>query len=151
MTRKKLKKLRSARIPKLEPIIYDHGLSAFDLSYYVDVYDTKILLADYDWMTYELSASISTKEYGDMKIEFKYYGVIYCYMIVETEKWKYSFRFNTDLFEEHIIIFLRKHIKSWKEEKAFDVMEELVNFYNDVLTSPSTVEEEVTILRCRRY
>ncbi len=150
MTRKKLKKMRSAQIPKLEPIIYDKDLSVFDLSNYVDVFDTKLVLADYDWMNYTLSASISTKEYGDMKIEFEYFGAIFCVMTVETEKWKYSFRFDTDLFEEHIIRFLRKHIKNWKEEYAFNGMEEVVSFYNDVLTSPGTVEEKVTVLRCKK-
>ena len=68
MTRKKLRKKHSAQIPKLEPIIYDKDLSAFDLSHYVEVLNTKVIIADYDWMTYKISASIATKEYGEMNI-----------------------------------------------------------------------------------
>ena len=151
MTKKKLKKLRSSHLPKLEPIIYDRDLSAFDRRHYVDLYDLNLVLSDFDWENCEISARISTKEYGDMKIEFKYYGCTSCAMAVETEKGKYSFSFSTAIFEKYIIRFLYKHLRNWKEKSAFDGLGEVVDFYNDVLTSPCTVEEEAMTLKHRKY
>ncbi len=151
MTKKKFKKLRSSYLPKLEPIIYDRELSAFDLSHYVNLYDLNLILSDFDWENCEISASISTKEYGDMKIRFKYYGCTSCTMEVETEKGKYSFSFSTSIFEKYIIRFLYKYVRIWKEKSAFDDLGEVVDFYNDVLTSPCTVEEEAMSLKHRKY
>ncbi len=147
----KKRSLRTPKIPKLEPIIYDERLSAFELRHYVVVNHLKLVLADYDWCNYELSADMSTKEYGDLKVKFEYYGMTVSTMIVETEEEKYSFQFNTNIFQEHIINFLKSHINSWSEPGEFRGIQEFIYFYNDVLISPDTVEEGKQPIRRRRY
>lgn len=127
---------------KLKPILYDKDLSAFVLSNKLDLFDTNLFLEDYDWMNYTLSSSMPTKVYGDITIEFEYFGGGPSTMKVKTEKKIYSFRFDTKLFQKHIIIFMQKHMKQWETKKAFFGIEEVVNFYNAVLTHPNTVEEK---------
>ncbi len=146
----KRKKLNKPQIPPLEPIIYDKNLSSFDLRHYIEVFRIKLVLADYDWMNYKLFVALVTKEYGAMEIEFEYFGANFSVMTVETEEGKYSFKFNTDLFQEHIIIFIQKHMKSWRESHEFNGTEEVIDFYNDVLTYPHTVEERRQIPRKRK-
>ena len=125
----------------LEPIIYDRKLSPSDLRNYIDISLTKVALSDYEWLKYTLFVEMTTKDYGELKIKFEYMGTTYSDMEVETEDRKYSYLFNSDLFEEHIIRFLRKHIRSWRKEHSFSRTEEVVDFYNDVLTSPKTKYE----------
>ena len=137
----KKKSLRSPQIPKLEPLLYVEGGSASELRNYIDVLDTKLELHDYDWMNYKLSAKMLTKEYRELKVEFSYLGVHSCFMKVENENIIYSFEFSTDIFQEHIVKYVQKHIKRWGEKYAFNGAEEVIDFYNDVLTSPYTVEE----------
>lgn len=39
------------KIPKkLKPILYDEKLSAFNLSNKLDIFDTTLVLDDYDWL-----------------------------------------------------------------------------------------------------
>ena len=57
----------------LEPIVYDKELSAFNLRNDVDLFDTNLILEDYDWMKYTLSSHMRTKAYGDIKIIFEYF------------------------------------------------------------------------------
>lgn len=127
---------------KLEPIMYDNELSAFNVCGATDEFETTVVLEDYDWMHYALSARMPTKAYGDMKIKFEYFGAVFSEMKVKTEKKTHTFKFGTQLFKEHIVKFLQNHIKSWDNTYAFDGIEEVVNFYNAVLASPDTVEEE---------
>ncbi len=70
----KRKSLRSPQIQKLEPLLYGEDLSALEWRNYIDVLATKLELNDYDWMNYKVLAEISTKEYGELKIEFAYFG-----------------------------------------------------------------------------
>ena len=126
---------------KLEPIKYDKNLSAFRLSNKIDEFDTTLVLDDYDWMHYTLSSRMPTKAYGDIRIEFEYLGFQACTMRVETKKKTHYFQFDHDLFKEHIIKFLQRHIQNWDEKHAFFGIEEVVNFYNAVLASPRTVED----------
>ena len=126
---------------KLEPIIYDEKLSAFNVNSTMDEFETKIVLEDYDWMHYTLSSRMPTKKYGVIKIEFEYFGAVFSEMRIETKKKERTFRFDTKLFREHMVKFLQKHIRSWDEAYAFDGIEEVVNFYNAVLASSDTVEE----------
>ena len=126
--------------PILEPIIYDEKLSAFNLRNELDLFDTTLILEDYDWMTYTLSSRLPTKAYGDIKITFMSMRVGRSHMQVKTEKKTFVFEFNEYLFEKHIIIFLQKHIRSWKENRTFCGIEEAINYYNAVLTASDTVE-----------
>jgi len=105
---------------KLEPIIYDNDLSSFNVSGATDKFETKVVLVDYDWMHYALSARMPTKAYGDIKIKFEYFGAVFSEMRVETEKKTHTFKFDTQLFNEHIVKFLQKHIESWDNTYAFD-------------------------------
>ena len=145
----KKRSLRSPKIPQLEPIIYDEKLSAFELRHYIDIVHLRLIISDYDWCNYKLSAEMSTKEYGELKVEFEYYGMTVCTMTVETEEEKYSFRFNTNLFQKHIISIIQNHIKNWDEQEKVWAIGEIIDFYNDVLTSPYTVEEEKQPIRRR--
>lgn len=123
---------------ELEPIIYDKKISPGDLRNYIDVSLTKLVLADYEWVNYTLLVEMMTKEYGELKIKFEYFGAYFSVMEVETEARKHFYQFGSKLFEEHIIRFLRKHIRSWRKEHLFNRTEEVVDFYNAVLTSSST-------------
>lgn len=128
------------KIPKkLKPILYDEKLSAFNLSNKLDIFDTTLVLDDYDWMNYTLSSRMPTKAYGDIRIEFEYFGFGVSNMRVETKKKTYVYQFDTKLFKEHIVKFLQKHMQHWKDIYAFRGIEEVVNFYNAVLASPNTV------------
>ena len=147
----KKKSLRSPQIPKLEPLLYCEGLSASEWRNYIDVLDIKLELHDYDWNNYRLSTKMSTKEYGELKFEFVDLGIGPCLMKVETENVIYTFEFATAIFKEHVIRYIQKHIKSWGETYTFNGAEEVIDFYNDVLTSPYTVEESRQIIRRRKH
>ena len=147
----KKKSLRSPQIPNLEPLLYGEGVSASEWRNYIDVFDTKLELHDYDWNNYKLSAKMSTKEYGELEVEFSYLGGHPCFMKVENENVIYSFEFITDIFQDHIVRYIQKHIKRWGEKYAFDGAEEVIEFYNDVLTSPYTVEASRQVIRRRKH
>ena len=123
---------------ELEPIIYDKKLSPSDLKHYIDISNIKLVLNDYDWCNYTLLAELITKEYGELIIKFEYFGAVICDMEVKTEKRIHSFQFDTDLFEEYIIRILRKNMRNLLEEYTFDGTEDVVDFYNAVLTSTKT-------------
>ncbi len=137
----KREKQKKDYIYVLEPIIYDDKMSAFNLRNEIDLFDTTLVLEDYDWMNYRLSSTLPTKAYGDIKIEFKYLGTTLSYMKVETDKKIYTYEFKSDLFKKHIIKFLQKHIQHWESNYAFSGIEEVVNFYNEVIMSSDTVED----------
>ena len=139
-TKNKTKKEVEKRMQTLKPILYDKELSAFQLSNDIDIFDTNLFLEDYDWMHYTLSSRMPTKAYGVITVEFEYFGM--ALMKVKTEKKIYTFQFDTKLFRKHIIIFMQKHMQQWGDKHAFFGIEEVVNFYNAVLTHPNTVEEK---------
>ncbi len=142
MGTKKRKIIGKAEVVKkceaLKPIVYDKELSAFDLNGNLDMFETELVLDDYDWMQYVLTAHLPTKAYGDMEIQFEYSGAVFSIMVVKVRNEVYVLKFNTDIFQEHIIKFLQKQIRSWGETNAFDGTEEAVNFYNAVLAAPDT-------------
>ena len=51
---------------------------------------------------------------------------------------EHIFKDDTDLFEEYIIRILRKNMRNLCEEYIFDGTEDVVDFYNAVLTSAKT-------------
>ena len=146
MKRRKYRKYALKDNTVFEPIVYDK--SSFNLRNELDLFATTVELDDYDWMSYKLKAWLPTKAYGDIVIDFVYNGTSPCTMIIETKKKKYRFYFAIELFQEHIIKFLQKHIKHWDSKYAFSGKEEAVNFYNDVITHPKTESEDIeTITR----
>ena len=146
MKRRKYRKYALKDNTVFEPIVYDK--SSFNLRNKLDLFATTVELDDYDWMNYKLKAWLPTKAYGDIVIDFVYNGTSPCTMIIETKKKKYRFYFAIELFQEHIIKFLQKHIKHWDDKYAFSGKEEAVNFYNAVITHPKTESEDIeTITR----
>lgn len=146
MKRRKYRKYALKDNTVFEPIVYDK--SSFNLRNELDLFATTVELDDYDWMSYKLKAWLPTKAYGDIVIDFVYNGTSPCTMIIETKKKKYRFYFAIELFQEHIIKFLQKHIKHWDSKYAFSGTEEAVNFYNAVITHPKTESEDIeTITR----
>lgn len=146
MKRRKYRKYALKDNTVFEPIVYDK--SSFNLRNELDLFATTVELDDYDWMNYKLKAWLPTKAYGDIVIDFVYNGTSPCTMIIETKKKKYRFYFAIELFQEHIIKFLQKHIKHWDDKYAFSGKEEAVNFYNAVITHPKTESEDIeTITR----
>ena len=139
-TKNKTMKEVEKRMQTLKPILYDKELSAFQLSNDIDIFDTNLFLEDYDWMHYTLSSRMPTKAYGVITVEFEYFGM--ALMKVKTEKKIYTFQFDTKLFRKHIIIFMQKHMQQWEDKRGFFGIEEVVNFYNAVLTHPNTKEEK---------
>ena len=121
----------------LEPIIYDR--SSFNITNRIDLFDSTLVLEDYDCMKYTLSSRLPTNAYGDMNVKFMYIGE--SYLQVKAKGKTLVYRFNTDIFEDQVIKFIKKHIHSWRDEYAFGGTEEIVNFYNAVLTAPDTVED----------
>lgn len=118
---------------KYEGDTFRVGAKAYD-------YSTKLVLDDYDWMVYTLTLSIPTREYGDMEVEFKYFGVVKSEMKVRTEERVHKFEFDSDIFGEYITKYLQKHIEHWNGTKAFDGIKEAMDFYNAVIEDPKTVE-----------
>ncbi len=143
MKRRVLKKYSKKSNLKLEPIVYDEKHSAFAIRNDIDIFATTLELHDYDRVNYKLTAWLPTKVYGDIKIDFEYCGTTRSSMTVETPKGTYKYEFDTDLFQEHTIKFLQIHIKKWYNDHNgfFKMIEESVNFYNDVLTDSNTVEK----------
>lgn len=134
----KKKKMMAGYEEELEQIIYDKNLSPSDLKHYIEISNIKLVLSDYDWCNYTLLAEITTKECGELKIKFDYCGMVLCSMEVETEKRIHTFQFYADLFEEYIIRILRKNMRNLLEGYTFDGTEDVVDFYNAVLTSTKT-------------
>lgn len=140
----------------LEPIVYDDEHTAFETTPDDwDPYETKLMLDDYDWMNYKLTAHLPTKEYGKMRVRFEYSGMGKCTMQVSGSKgykkdndvfknyvhyicYKRAYEFDSELFQKHIIKFMEAHIRNWGEEYAFRGTKEAVEFYNAVLTDPNT-------------
>lgn len=75
---------------------------------------------------------------------FEYYGTVDSCMEVKrdvngkTEKTTYEY--STDIFEEHIIKFMTKHLATWKETYAFNAGELVIDFFNDVIEYGRVIE-----------
>ena len=124
----------------LKPIPYDDQLSHFVLSSDTDFRDemyTHLMLDDYDWMVYKLKTFFNTRDYGKLTIEFEYSGGGPCEMHViqeiENKIYAHKIYFDSDIFEEHIKVFMRKHIEHWGNKQPFNGLDVAVGFYNGVL------------------
>lgn len=99
--------------------------------------NTYLNLNDYDWMTYILTTRFMTDKYGELDVEFEYYGSTESSMVVTQTKndkiEKYEFTYSTDIFKKHIINFLTNHIKQWKSAYAFNGENYVIEFYNEVI------------------
>ena len=101
--------------------------------------NTYLNLNDYDWMDYSLITRFKTEDMGVLNVKFNYFGMTISIMEVEqilnesTEKVIYEY--STDIFQKHIIKFLKKHIRFWNEKYAFNGEEEVIEFFNDVINN----------------
>jgi hypothetical protein len=104
----------------------------------------KLELFDYDWMTYNLQAELHTDNQGVLKIEFKYYGATETAMtvkqMIDGEVKKYEYRYDYRIFENHIKKYIIKHLAFWQKEEGFNGIENVIDFYNEVLDKGSVCE-----------
>ena len=99
-------------INKLQPLSYD--MSEYDLSILAPCNDrlaTKLILDDYDWMSYSLETYFPTKSQGFLSVKVEYFGLIDCQMEVKqtfniSKENEYNiyhnYIFSTDIFEDFI-------------------------------------------------
>lgn len=102
-----------------------------------DRVNTKLILDDYDWMSYKLETAFRTEKLGTLAIEFEYFGFTTSSMKV-TQTYNnvtrnYEYEYPTDLFQKHITIFLTNHLAAWNDTYAFNGEEEALAFYNEVI------------------
>ena len=118
---------------------------------------TELTLSDYDWMTYSLEGKFLTKTGDYFVVCFSYMGTVQSDMTVDIGKPKQTpyehhyYKYPTDIFEKHLKIFMQKHMQAWDEKFAFQGIDLILDFYNDVLehgelvrfvNDKETVEEE---------
>lgn len=116
-------------------------INAEDLIFSGEIEDsctnTRLTLADYDWMNYTLSTKFKTAAMGQLNVVFEYRGCTTSLMEVEqhlhNQATKFVYEFSTELFEDHIAAFLVNHIRSWDSEFAFDGEKYVIDFFNDVI------------------
>lgn len=125
---------------KLKPIPYDTTLSHFNLYRNPDADDrleTVLKLCDYSWMEYKLTSFFPTKDYGDLDINFIYSGTTLSEMNIkqtlDNHVYFHHIEFESRLFEKYIVMFMKKHISSWKSKYAFCGEKIVLEFYNEVL------------------
>lgn len=104
-----------------------------------DRVNTLLELNDYDWMHYKLHTRFVTKAAGVLHVRFEYFGATTSQMYVLQDEGDdnitcYSYNYPTELFEKYITKFLLKHLSSWKDTYAFNGEDEVVDFFNAVIT-----------------
>ena len=136
----KSKNSRMAVKNGLSPILYENVLTLLNATSGGDDFYTTVNLDDNNWMKYTLSSHIKTTEYGDLDIEFEYFGIVFSEMKVSLRTETYLYRFQSSLFKKHIVIFLQKHIGYWNKRHAFFGLKEVIDFYNDILANGKLIE-----------
>ena len=105
--------------------------------------NTYLHLYDYDWMDYNLTTRFKTEALGVLNVKFSYFGMTTSTMEVEQNLEgnveKITYEYSSDIFENHIIKFLNKHIASWGNKYAFNGEEEVIKFFNDVIKNGKIV------------
>ena len=142
-------------INKLQPLSYD--MSEYDLSILAPCNDrlaTKLILDDYDWMSYSLETYFPTKSQGFLSVKVEYFGMTNCQMEVKqtfniSKENEYSiyhnYIFSTDIFEDFIKEYMTEHLKQWEDGAyAFCGEEYAIKLFNNVLENHSdySVENE---------
>ncbi len=135
---------------RLQKIEYDPELSAFKLEKNTNVPDrieTKLVLNDYDWMSYSFYTFFPTKEQGALKIKIEYFGTGSCMMTVtqdfQSKSRCHVFEFDANVFKDFLIKFMTKHIDSWNSSFAFCGEELAVEIFNAVLDNHISVKTDV--------
>lgn len=98
---------------------------------------TELELKDYDWMSYVLSTSFRTKNQGDLKVRFEYFGATNSEMYVEQHnkggRKKYTYSFSSDIFENYLIRFMMDHLAQWEKQEVFYGGDIVLEFYNEII------------------
>ena len=109
----------------------------FENKCFEDRINTELQLLDYDWMTYSLKTMFPTRNQGKLKVTFLYSGIKDSFMEVEQESdgkiAKFEYKYETGIFEKHIINFLTQHLGQWKEDNVFNGGDLVIAFFNDVI------------------
>lgn len=116
-------------------------IQADDLMFSGDIEDdrtnTYLTLNDYDWMSYSLSTRFRTEKYGELQVEFSYFGTTTSLMKINRVTYgiseEYEFEYPTKIFQKHITLFLNNHIAAWNSEYAFNGEDYVLAFYNEVI------------------
>lgn len=100
--------------------------------------NTCLTLDDYDWMSYKLATRFKTEKLGILDVEFEYFGFTTSSMKVTQTlndvTRNYEYEYPTDIFQKHITIFMTNHIAAWNDTYAFNGEDEVLAFYNEVIT-----------------
>ena len=100
-------------------------------------YETSLVLDDYDWMNYKLKASLDIQDGKRINIRFEYYGatksIMVINLIVNDSNLRYIYSYPTEKFKNYITKYMLKHMDSWDEKHAFDGIDMVIEFYNDVI------------------
>lgn len=108
--------------------------------------NTYLNLCDYDWMDYSLITRFRTEELGLLNVKFNYFGLVTSTMVVEQTlndiTQQIIYEYSTDIFEKHIVKYLKKHIHSWEDKYAFNGEEEVIDFFNDVLDNGKIISNK---------
>ena len=116
-------------------------IQAEDLIFSGDIEDdrtnTCLTLNDYDWMDYRLNTKFKTALYGDLQVEFWYFGTNFSTMTVAKIKdnvsEEYEYIFSSDIFIKYIKQYLKHHLESWDSKYTFNGEDEVLSFYNEVI------------------
>lgn len=127
--------------------MYLEKINSNDLIFSGDIEDdrtnTYLHLYDYDWMDYNLTTRFKTEALGVLNVKFSYFGMTTSTMEVEQNLdgnvGKITYEYSSDIFENHIIKFLNKHIAFWGNKYAFNGEEEVIEFFNDVIKNGKIV------------
>lgn len=88
-------------------------------------------------MNYVLETRFRTEEQGVLMVKFEYSGFNISHMkvkqLLNSSVQELVYEFHASIFQEIIIRFLEKHIKSWDNNDAFNGENEVIAFFNEVL------------------
>lgn len=102
-----------------------------------DRVNTKLILLDTDWMSYELEASFRVKTQGELNVRFVFFGAVESEMHVNQKNkgrsQEHTYFFSSDIFEKYILKFMTLHLEQWKNEEVFYGGDIAVEFYNEVI------------------
>lgn len=102
-----------------------------------DRINTKLTLQDTDWMNYVLQAVFRTKKQGVLKVKFEYSGVVDSEMrvirIKGKRKRRYTYSFDSDIFEKYLVKFMTYHLAQWEKQEVFYGGDIVIEFYNEIL------------------
>ena len=115
-------------------------ITIYDISDTTDAVFTKLSLMDYDWLEYDFSATIHTRDKGIIHITIEYVGTTECRVYAEqsyiTNNIKYRYEESLEI-ADIVIEFIRDyelaHAESLCTSKAFDNTQITIDFYNKII------------------